>query len=314
MQAAFTSSVNCRRFCSLRVLWQTSRPNFLILALVVTALTVAWLAWADFELSPGLVLMVSLAALVVHASVNWLNEVHDARSGLDQLTQRTPFNGGSGALQGHPEALKNVQTAAFIAIAFAVGFGIYLVWLWDWRIIPLGLLGLVVILSYSPWMTRQPVWGWSSPGLGLGWVLMLGVAFALTGHYPTELMALALLPFLLINNLLLLNQFPDKQADQQVGRRTLPLAVGDRHALWVFKASVLVSVLLLVGLIGLGMLPWLSLVALVGFVPAGLIWSKLQPHFEHSADALFILAMNVVMILGVLALLALSLMVSAWIG
>ncbi|SFR50211.1 prenyltransferase [Thiomicrospira sp. ALE5] len=309
-----SSASTCHGYCTIRALWHTSRPNFLILALVVTALTVAWLVWAGFELSPGLVLMVSLAALVVHASVNWLNEVHDARTGLDQLTQRTPFNGGSGALQGYPEALKNVQTAAYIALAVAVGFGIYLVWLWDWRIIPLGLLGLVVILSYSPWMTRQPVWGWSSPGLGLGWVLMLGVAFALTGHYPTELMALALLPFLLINNLLLLNQFPDKQADQQVGRRTLPLAVGDRHALWVFKASLLVSVLLLVGLIGLGVLPWLSLMALVGFVPAGLIWSRLQPGFELRKDVVFILAMNVMMILGTLALLAVSLLINAWIG
>ncbi len=306
--------ITCHRLCALQTLWQSSRPNFLILTLVVTALAVAWLVWAGYPLSPGLVLMVVLAALMVHASVNWLNEVHDACSGLDQLTQRTPFNGGSGALQRYPAGLKMVQRAAFIALACAIGFGVYLVVLWDWRIIPLGLLGLVVILSYSPWMTRQPVWGWSSPGLGLGWVLMLGVAFALTGHYPTGLIALAALPFLLINNLLLLNQFPDKQADQQVGRRTLPIAIGDCRALWVFKITLLVSMLVLIGLIGLGVLPWLSLLAFAGFVPAALMWSKLQPQFEQTADVAFVLTMNLIVILGVQALLAISLVISALIS
>lgn len=298
----------------LAALYDASRPNFLILAALLTALTIAWLYWAGYPLSPGLALLVTLAALLVHAIVNWLNEVHDARSGLDDITQRTPFNGGSGALQSQPEAINFVERVALGVMGAVVLFGVYIVWLWDWRIVPLGLLGLLVIFSYSPWMTRHPFLGWSSPGFGLGVVMMLGIAFALTGAYPVWLIAVTLLPFLLINNLLLLNQFPDQVADQKVGRLTLPLALGERRALWVFKITIWMSLAWLLLLIVFQALPVLSIIALVGFLPALGIWAKLHPGFTQTAEAIVVLRQNVVMILGVITLLTLSLVISAWLG
>ncbi|AEG31519.1 prenyltransferase [Thiomicrospira cyclica] len=298
----------------LAVLYYSSRPNFLILTALLTALTIACLYWAGYPLSSGLALLVTIAALLVHAIVNWFNEVYDARAGLDNITQRTPFNGGSGSLQLEPEAINFVERVALGALGAVILFGFYIVWLWDWRIVPLGLLGLLVIFSYSPWMTRHPFLGWSSPGFGLGVVMMMGIAFALTGAYPVWLIAVTLLPFLLINNLLLLNQFPDQVADQKVGRRTLPLAIGDRQALRVFKITIWVSLAWLLLLIIFQALPVLSIIALVGFLPALGIWAKLQPGFTQTPDAIVVLRQNVVMILGVIILLTLSLVISAWLG
>jgi hypothetical protein len=44
------------------------------------------------------------------------------------------------------------------------------------------------------------------------------------------------------------------------------------------------------------------------------MWSKLQPQFEQTADVAFVLTMNLIVILGVQALLAISLVISALIS
>jgi len=292
------------------VIWQTSRPQFLVLAVIVCSLTMAWLSWAGHKFSIGLAFGVMVAAILAHALVNWLNEIHDAHTGLDAITQRSPFNGGSGALQTHPDSIRFVTKMAISVLFVLLGFGVWLTWLWNGWMIPMGILGLAVILTYSAWMTRMPWIGWSSPGLGLGLIMMLGVAFALTGHYPIALVSLALLPFLLINNLLLLNQFPDKTADQQVGRRTLPIAIGSAKALTVYKLNLGLAMLWLVGLVILQQLPLISLIALLGFLPMGFVWSQLKPGFELTQSSNSVLAMNVIHVLSVISLVALSLVIS----
>lgn len=56
--------------------------------------------------------------------------------------------------------------------------------------------------------------------------MLLGTEVVLTGAMSWQGLALSVLPFCLANNLLLLNQFPDVEADQSVGRRTLPVLLG----------------------------------------------------------------------------------------
>src|SRR5690606_1621173 len=53
-------------------------------------------------------------------------------------------------------------------------------------------------------------------------------------------------PLLLCNNLLLLSQFPDIDADRQAGRRTLPMWIGCRKALYVALAQWLLAYGLLI--------------------------------------------------------------------
>lgn len=86
----------------LRTCLHSSRPNFLLLAPLCAGLALT-AAWADGLGTSGLdALLVLLGALLAHAAVNLFNEHHDYRSGLDALTQRTAFSGGSGALQASP--------------------------------------------------------------------------------------------------------------------------------------------------------------------------------------------------------------------
>ena len=89
-------------------LLRATRPNFLLLALLCATLGIV-LTGRQLPVMQGTQLMlVLLGAVLAHAAVNLLNEYQDFRSGLDLITQRTPFSGGSGALPENPEAAAQV--------------------------------------------------------------------------------------------------------------------------------------------------------------------------------------------------------------
>ena len=53
-------------------------------------------------------------------------------------------------------------------------------------LLPIGLLGLVLVVSYTPWITRHPLLCLVAPGLGFGPVMVLGTLVALTGACPGQ--------------------------------------------------------------------------------------------------------------------------------
>ena len=84
-------------------------------------------------------------------------------------------------------------------------------------ILPLGATGLAVVLLYTPWLNKRPILCLVAPGLGFGTCMVMGTDVVLTGEYSWAAFVASLVPFFLVNNLLLLNQFPDVAADRAGG-------------------------------------------------------------------------------------------------
>jgi 1,4-dihydroxy-2-naphthoate octaprenyltransferase len=129
--------------------------------------------------------------------------------------------------------------------------------------LPPGLLGVVIILTYTRWLNRSPLLCLIAPGLAFGPLMVLGTEFALTGHYTPTTSLLALIPFFLVNNLLLLNQFPDVDADRRAGRYHLLIALGPQRSAGVLLLQAAAAELLLLGAVAAGLLPVLTLLALL---------------------------------------------------
>jgi len=220
--------------------WGVLRPPFLLLTLSCMALAVGWSAWRahvhGLIWSHWAALACAAGALLAHAGVNVLNEVGDYRSGLDMHTWRTPFSGGSGALLSHPGKLGLARAVGWGCVGGTALIGLAL---WFWRpeahmpLLLLGGLGLLLVVAYTPWVTRHPWLCLIAPGLGFGPLMLLGTEVVLTGQWSWHGLALSMLPFALVNNLLLLNQFPDVDADRRVGRRTLPMVIGRSRSVLV---------------------------------------------------------------------------------
>lgn len=291
----------------LRALFMTARPPFLLLAFSVVSLggALAWYSGADW--SNSLFVLIMLGALAAHASVNMLNEVHDARSGLDELTQRTPFSGGSGALQTTPQAIIWVEAMAYILLGLVIVIGLWLVNLRGWGLLPIGLLGVVVVLSYTPKIMRSPWLCLIAPGLGFGPLMVLGTYYVMMGEYSWLALGVSLIPFFLVNNLLLLNQFPDYEADQQVGRRNILIAAGLQQGALIFRWFLLAAFLTLILLVALEYLPLWALLGGLTLLFAVPLYLKVQRQYDQIHQLNSALAWNVVINLAMPLLIALGL-------
>jgi 1,4-dihydroxy-2-naphthoate polyprenyltransferase len=270
----------------MRVPFLILTPACVLLGLSTAVATAGQVNWRDFALALA-------GAVAAHISVNAFNEVFDFGSGLDARTQRTPFSGGSGTLPAHPELARAAQSIAWTTFGIAALVGLYFVVLRGALILPLGLTGLFLLYAYTPWLTRHPLLCLAAPGLGFGPLLVLSVHFALTGAYSWMAFVASLVPFFLVSDLLLLNQFPDVEADQGIGRRHLPILIGRRKSSLIYGSFLATAYLVIVLGVTFGVLPPLSLLGLLTAalaVPAGLMAFR---HAEEVPRLIPAMGMNV---------------------
>lgn len=239
------------------------RPRFLLLALVCVLLGWAAAAWMGARPGALPVLLAFVGGLAAHAAVNALNEWHDFRSGLDLLTRRTPFSGGTGTLPRWPQHVRGTLVIGLAGVAVTVLVGVYFLRTRGWGIVPLGLLGVLTIVAYTPRITRSPLLCLIAPGLGFGPLMVMGTAWALGAPYGWPSFVASLLPFFLVSDLLLLNQFPDVEPDRAVGRRHLLTTIGPRRSAVIYGAFLAAAYLAVVAGWLAGALPAQALLALL---------------------------------------------------
>jgi len=220
------------------------------------------MAWHDGSFHLGHALLAFVGLLLCHISVNVLNDYYDYRSGIDLKTKRTPFSGGSGFLPAASLEPRNVFWLGLVCFLLAVPIGIYFTLVIGWLLLPLLAIGTVCILLYTPFLTRLgwPEW---APGVGLGALPVLGVYFIQTGDYTLPAIVASIPSGILVHNLLLLNEFPDAEADKEAGRKTLPITMGKAKASVVYSALTVIVYLWIIGSVVAGLMPAFCLIALL---------------------------------------------------
>ena len=93
--------------------------------------------------------------------------------------------------------------------------------------------------------------------------MVLGTSYVLQGTYDLNSLAASLIPGFLVSNLLLLNQFPDIEADRIAGRRHLLVLLGKSKCALVYSVLVLLTYTSIVLAVTTGLLPAPALIALV---------------------------------------------------
>ncbi len=245
-----------------KLLLGPTRPPFLVLAPACALLGVATAYWATGQVNWLHVALVLVGAVAAHISVNAFNEYYDFKSGLDATTRPTPFSGGSGTLPQHPEMARAALLTASGALVVAAAIGIYFIAVRGWGVLPLGLLGVVLTYAYTRWLVYNPVTCLIAPGTGFGLVMVLTTHYVLAGSYSWAAFVAALVPFFLVNNLLLLNQFPDMEADRAVGRKHFPILIGRRGSSLIYGAFLFLAYVAIVVGVALKLLPSASLLGL----------------------------------------------------
>jgi 1,4-dihydroxy-2-naphthoate octaprenyltransferase len=245
----------------LKIFFLETRPQFLVLAVALAFLGVC-IAWYDGYFHAGHAVLAFVGLLLAHASCNTLNDYFDYKSGIDLVTNRTPFSGGSGMLKQGMLSPKQVFWFGMICFLVAVPIGIYFVIVAGWLLLPLLLVAAVCILFYSPVILKLdwPEW---SPFLGLGMLPVLGTYFVQTSVYTWPAVVASIPSGILVHNLLFLNEFPDAEADTIGKRRTMPITLGKKKAGIVYAAMEILVYLWIVVAVAAGIMPLFSLIALL---------------------------------------------------
>ncbi len=242
---------------------QSMRLPFLVLTPVCVLLAMAIASYQQVDFSVFYVFTSLVGALSAHIAVNTINEYQDFKSGLDFKTKQTPFSGGSGLLPANPHLAQKVFAVSVISVLVTVIVGCYFVFIYGWRLLPLGLVGLIIIVTYTQWINKDAFICLIAPGLGFGTLIIGGTYFCITGSFNSSMWLITLIPFLLINNLLLLNQYPDIDADKSIGRNHFPIKYGVKASTGVYIFSTASAQLVLIYLVITAHLPTYALLAIL---------------------------------------------------
>ena len=285
------------------------RLPFIILTPACVLLGLGTAVWTTGRIVALHFILALVGAVCAHISVNAFNEYFDFKSGLDARTHPTPFSGGSGTLPAKPSVARYALITAVTASAITALIGVTFMMVRGWSILPLGLMGLFIVVAYTPWLAHNAFLCLIAPGLGFGPLMVMGTHLALTGTYSWVAFVASLIPFFLVSDLLLLNQFPDVEADRSVGRVNYPVVLGKRTSSLIYGAFLFLTYLTIVLGVVLKIFPPASLLGLltvVAAVPAALNAHRFAENVPKLIPAM---GMNVIINIATPALVAVGLLI-----
>ena len=236
-----------------------ARAPFLLLPPTLVAAGAAASAWdGAFSWSRTVLALVGLVAL--HMAVNILNEWSDMRTGIDLETERTPFSGGSGTLPAGGMSLRMALVFGLVCAGVGLVIGLWFLTKVGWVLLPIMIAGAVAVLAYTDLLARIGI-GEVAAGFGLGAGPVTGAALIQGGGWSRAAVAAAIPAFFMTLNLLLLNEFPDEEADRRGGRRNLVILFGRKTAAWIYVLAGLATPAAIVVAVVLQLLPPICLAA-----------------------------------------------------
>jgi 1,4-dihydroxy-2-naphthoate octaprenyltransferase len=237
-------------------------------AVILPSVLGALVAWRAGSFHLGLMLLTTAGVVLVNAGLNLSNDYFDHLSGNDAANRSpTPFSGGSRAIQEGLISPDRMLRWSLTFYGLGIAIGIYLAVARGWPVLLFGVVGLFLAFFHNAPPVRlynlAPGVGEFASGIGCGPLIVLGSYYVQTQRLSWEAVSASLPLGLLITAVLYINEFPDREADQAVGKKTLPVVLGTRGALPGYVGLMVASyVVLLAGIVG-GIFPWPALLALL---------------------------------------------------
>ena len=224
---------------TIQVWLRAVRVRFLLSSVVAVALGGAVSAYTHHTINIPDIAVVAAGVLMLHASVDLLNDYRDYKRGIDQRLRQTGMSGGTGVL---PEGLlrpEAVRRAGMVCLAAGAAVGTYYIIMHG--AVVAALLGFAVVSIYF-YSTRIVDWGLGEFMVAVkGTMIVLGTYYIQTGTITYDAVAGGMAAGTLSALVLFVASFPDYKADAAGGRRNIVIRYGPRRAAtviyWLFPAS-----------------------------------------------------------------------------
>jgi 1,4-dihydroxy-2-naphthoate octaprenyltransferase len=189
-----------------------------------------------------------IGVICLHISIDLLNDYWDYKRGIDKVTKRTKFSGGSGVLPENILTSKSVYIAGILFLLIGTIVGSYLVLVRGITIAIILVFAIFAVYFYSTTIVNA--------GLGeifvavKGTLIVIGTVYVQIGALEPAALYNGIIIGLLSAVVLLVNSFPDYDADRSKGRRTLVIILGKQRASKIFPLLILIPyVLIMAGIV-----------------------------------------------------------------
>lgn len=254
------------------------RIKFLLASVIAVSLGLAMSYWHTGRLDVVHSIITMAGVIALHASVDLLNDFWDYKRGIDAITKRTKFSGGTGVL---PEGLLKPSHVYRAGIAFLILgslAGLYFIVIYGWIIAVI--LGFAILSIYF-YSTKIVDSGLGEIFVGIkGTMIVLGTYFIQTQQITQSSVLGGIVVGALSSLVLYITSFPDLDADKQKGRKTLVIMLGKKRASNVFWVFPFVSYGIILAGVALHLFPifcLLSFATIPLMTKSGL---SLRRHFD----------------------------------
>ena len=264
----------------IKVWLRVIRVRFLLASVIAvsTGLAINWNQNNAVDIFAALLTFAGVMAL--HASVDLLNDFWDYKRGIDTATKRTKMSGGTGVL---PEGLlkpSSVYRAGIVFLIIGSIIGVYFVFTDGLIIAAILAFAILSIYFYS---TKIVDSGLAEFFVALkGAMIVLGTFFIQSNQLSSEAALAGITVGVLSSMVLFIASFPDYDADQSKGRKTLVIAAGKKKSTRIFWAFPIISLGTVVVGVSLQLFPLSSLIALIPIPLMIVAGTGLAKNYENT--------------------------------
>lgn len=183
-----------------------------------------------------------LFAVLAQIASNFANEYYDFKRGFDKVGREGPRRS---VTEGDisPEAMK---TATFVTLGLACLVGLSLTYWGGLWLIAVGILIALGVLAYStgPYPLSHHCLGEVAVVVFFGIIPVNFTYYIETGCWRSDVVMASVAIGLMIANVIIVNNYRDRDDDKAVGKRTLAVAMGLRFSRLLYLANGLAAIAL----------------------------------------------------------------------
>lgn len=241
---------------SFRIWLEATRPKTLPAAVAPVLLGTAMAQQiGSMQLVPAVICLGF--ALLVQIGTNFANDYLDGIKGTDTEARLGPRRAVATGLV----AANTMKWAAIGILAVAFCLGLSLIAFGGWQLLAVGVASVVCAWIYTggPYPLAYNGLGDVFVVLFFGLIAVGCTYYVQVGDVSREVMLLGLACGLIVNNILIVNNYRDIDEDRQARKRTLVVILGRRWALFQYALTLLFAAGVIVWLAGQGFGRWILL-------------------------------------------------------
>jgi 1,4-dihydroxy-2-naphthoate polyprenyltransferase len=238
-----------------------------------------------------------LVVVSCHAGANLINDYFDAE-GSDRINASpTPFSGGSRLIQeGRLSRQFYFKSALIVYSVGLITVAILSMAYQNIAILVLGTIGITLGIIYSATKTFGMGRGWGelAVGMGFGPLATAGSFLLQTNNIQTEPFLAGVPVGFLVMGILILNEFPDFEADRTVGKRNWIVRAGvGLRGVWIYLTVICLAYFTVIAGVFWGVFPVRILVSCFTIPLAVWILLKIRQYRGNNPEIIPALAGNV---------------------